>query len=73
MHRNAGALAGGVEARNNGVVVAEYLGLDVGRDSTHRVVRGWEYRNRLGVRLNAKVGAGKLSDVRELGVDYLWR
>ena len=69
VHGHAGDLAGGVQARDDVVVVAQHLGLDVGRHAAHRVVRGRVDRHRLGVRLDAKVGARELGDVRELRVD----
>ena len=62
-------LAGGVEAGDDVGVVAQHLGLDVGRHAAHGVVRGRVDRHRLGVGLHAEVGAGELGDVRQLGVD----
>ncbi len=71
MHRDARALAGGVQARNDGVVVGEHLGLDVGGDAAHRVVRGRHDGHRLDDRVDAQVGAGELGDVGELGLEHL--
>ena len=70
VHRHARALAGGVEPGHDGRVVAQHLGLDVGRDAAHRVVRGRQHRHGLGVRLDAEVGAGELGDVGQLRVDH---
>ena len=55
----------------DGVVVGERLALDVGRDAAHRVVRGREDRDHLGVGLDAEVGPRELGDVRQLRVDLL--
>ena len=51
------------------VVVAQDLALDVGRHAAHRVVRGGVDGHRLGVGLDAEVGARELGDVGQLGVD----
>ena len=67
--RDAGDLARGVEAGDDVGVVAQHLGLDVGRHAAHRVVRGRVDRHRLGVGLDAEVGARELGDVGQLGVD----
>ena len=69
MHAHAGALAGGVQAGHDIRVVAQHLGVVVGRDAAHRVVRGRQHRHRLGVRLDAEVGARELGDVGQLLVD----
>ncbi len=71
VHRDARALAGGVEAGDDGVVVAEHLGLDVGRDAAHRVVRGRHHRHGLVHGVDAEVGARELGDVGELGLEHL--
>ena len=73
MHRHAGDLAGRVQTRHDGGVVRQDLTLDVGRDATHRVVRGRLDRDRVRVRLDTEVGARELGDVRELGVQLLRR
>ena len=71
MHRDARALAGGVETRNDGLVVGEDLGLDVGRNPTHRVVGGRHDRHRLDDRVDTQVGARELGDVGEFGLENL--
>ena len=71
VHRHARALAGGVEAGNDRGVVREHLGVVVGRDAAHRVVRGGHDRHGLDDRVDAEVGAGELGDVGELGLEHL--
>ena len=71
VHRHAGALAGGVQARDDGVVVRQHLGLHVGRDPAHRVVRGRHDRHRLDDGVDAEVGARELGDVRQLRLQHL--
>ena len=74
VHRDAGALAGGVEAREHRVVgVDDDLAVDVGGDAAHRVVRRGLDRDRVRLRLDAEVGAHELGDVGQLGVDQLGR
>ena len=74
MHRHAGDLAGGVQARARRRSLSRSTSAaDVGRHAAHRVVRGRVDRHRLGVGLDAEVGAGELGDVGQLGVDLLAR
>ena len=73
VHGHARHLAGGEQAGHHVVVVAEHLGVDVGRDAAHGVVRGRLDRDRVGVRLDAEVGAGELGDVGQLRVELLRR
>jgi hypothetical protein len=71
VHRDARALTGGVQARNDGVVVLQHLAVVVGRDAAHRVVRGRHDRHRLGHGVDAEVGAGELGDVGKLRLEDL--
>jgi hypothetical protein len=73
VHRDAGDLAGGVQAGYDVGVVAQHLRLDVGGDAAHRVVRGRLDRDRVGVGLDAEVGAHELGDVGQLLVQLLPR
>ena len=73
VHGDARDLTGSVEARDDVLVVAQHLATDVRRDAAHRVVRGRLDRDRVGVRLDAEVGAGELGDVRQLRVELLVR
>ena len=45
VHRDAGALAGGVQAGDDLVVVAQHLTVDLGGDAAHDVVAGREDRH----------------------------
>ena len=69
MHGNAGDFTRGVQAPDHGVIVREDLGLDIGGDASHGVVRCREDRHEFGHRVNPEVGARELGDVRELGLD----
>ena len=71
MHRDARALTGGVQARNDGVVVLQHLTVVVGGDASHRVVRGGHDRHRLGHGVDAEVRAGELGDVGKLRLEDL--
>ncbi len=73
MHGHACDLPGRIQALDDVGVVRQNLGVDVRRDAAHGVVGGRLDRDRVGVRLDAQVGAGKLGDVRELGVELLGR
>ncbi len=73
MHRHAGDLAGGEQAGHDVGVVAQHLGVDVGRHAAHRVVRRGLDRDRVVVGLDAEVGARELGDVGQLGVELLRR
>lgn len=73
MHGDAGDLAGGVQARDDGGVVDQDLTLDVRRDAAHGVVRGRLDRDRVRVGLDTEVRPRELGDVRELGVELLRR
>ena len=53
--------------------VDDDLAVDVGRDAAHGVVRRRLDRDRLGLRLDAQVGAHEVGDVGELVVDRSWR
>src|SRR5690606_33348522 len=56
MHGDACAFAGGVQAFDHVVVVAQHLAADGRGDAAHRVVSGGVDGDGLGVRLDAKVG-----------------
>ena len=71
MDGDAGHLARGVETGHDRVVVGEDLGLDVGGHAAHGVVGRGEDRHELGDGIDAEVGAGKLRDVGQLGLDLL--
>ncbi len=74
VHRHAGALAGGVEAGDDGALgVDDDLGLDVGRDASHGVVGGGLDGDEVDLGLEALVGAHEVGDVGQLGVDLLGR
>jgi hypothetical protein len=73
VHRDAGDLAGREQPGYDVGVVAQHLRLDVGRDAAHRVVRGRLDRDRVGVGLDAEVGAHELGDVGQLLVQLLPR
>ncbi len=71
---DAGGLTGGVEAGDDrAALVADDPALDVGREAAHRVVGRRLDRDRLGLRLDAEVGAGEVGDVGQLLVDQLGR
>ncbi len=69
MHGHACDLTGRIQALDDVGVVRQHLGVDGCRDTAHGVVGGRLDRNRVGVGLDAQVGAGELGDVRELGVE----
>ena len=53
--------------------VRNHPAVQVRRDAAHGVVGRGLDRHRLRLRLDAKVGAGEVGDVRQLGVDHLRR
>ena len=72
VHRYAGALAGGVEPRDDLLIGTDHhTPVRVGRDAAHRVVGGRLDRHRLLRRLDLQVDAGELGDVGQLLLDDL--
>jgi len=69
---------GGVQAGHGRAVGVDYhLGVDVGGDAAHGVVRRGLDGDEVGLGLQALVGADEVGDVGQLGVDLLggqtWR
>jgi hypothetical protein len=72
VHRDAGALARGVQARHDRLALADHdLAVDVGRYTPHAVVGGGLDGDRVGERLDPEVDPGELRDVGELLLYHL--
>src|SRR5699024_3373660 len=68
---DAGCLPGSVETTHHGVVVAQHLTLDIGRDTTHEVVTCGVHRYRFLHRVDPQVRSRELGDVGQFGLQHL--
>ena len=72
MHRDAGALTGGIKARQEGVLfVNDHPPFDVGRNAAHGIVGRRLHGHWLQRRVDAQIGPAEIGDVWQFGLDDL--